>query len=90
MKFNTKAWIVIAVSGAIVAKDPLFISKFSTVRKSFYCHAVGSSISQVGVGVPFRASDKQPIKVSESRYEKHKVKDDPLRMIYFLSSCGPY
>lgn len=90
MKFNTKAWIVIAVSSAIVAKEHLFISKISTVRKSSYFRVVGSSISRVGVVISPRALDKQPKKVSEMRYEKRMVKDEPLRMVTFLSSWGPY
>ncbi|KAL8098522.1 hypothetical protein AgCh_031339 [Apium graveolens] len=91
MKFNTKAWIVIGVSSAIVAKEHLFISKISTVRKSSsYLRVVGSSISRVGVVVSPRALDKQPVKVSAARYEKRMVKDEPLRMVMFLSSWGPY
>lgn len=90
MKFNTKAWIVIAVSSAIVAKEHLFISKVSTVRKRSYVRAIGSSISQIGVVISPRALDKQPMKVSATRYEKRMVKDEPLRMVTFLSSWGPY
>ncbi|WOH04258.1 hypothetical protein DCAR_0623667 [Daucus carota subsp. sativus] len=90
MKFNTKAWIVIAVSGAVVAKEHLFVTKISTVRKSSYFRAVGASVSRVGVVISPRALDKQPMKVSETRYRKHKVRDEPLRMISFLSSWGPY
>lgn len=91
MKFNTKAWIVVVVSSAIVANEHLFISKISSVRKGSYFRAVGSSsISGVGVVISPRALDKQPMKVSGSRYEKRMVKDEPLRMVTFLSSWGPY
>ena len=85
MGFFNKACLAATLGAAFGLKDQAMKSNSSALKLNYFA-AIGSSSSQV---VPFRHGRQGSVEKPHGGAPPHKVKEEPLRMVVYLSCWGP-